>query len=54
MGGVDVGGGGGGGRKKVDSEINMIPMIDLLMVPISFLLIKASGTVDRCKQLRPP
>jgi biopolymer transport protein ExbD len=43
MGGVDVGG-GGGGRKKVDSEINMIPMIDLLMVTISFLLITAVWT----------
>src|SRR5579883_2220751 len=44
MGGVDVGGGGGGGRKKLDSEINMIPMIDLLMVAISFLLITAVCT----------
>jgi len=44
MGGVDVGGGGGGGRKKLDSEINMIPMIDLLMVTISFLLITAVWT----------
>src|SRR5271165_5141921 len=44
MGGVDVGGGGGGGRKKVDSQINMIPMIDLLMVTISFLLITAVWT----------
>lgn len=43
MGGVDVGG-GGGGRKKLDSEINMIPMIDLLMVTISFLLITAVWT----------
>src|SRR5277367_3573235 len=41
MGGIDVGGGGGGKRKTVDSEINMIPMIDLLMVTISFLLITA-------------
>src|ERR1700727_1378179 len=41
MGGVDVGGGGGGKRKSMDSEINMIPMIDLLMVTISFLLITA-------------
>ena len=41
MGGVDVGGGGKGGRKSLDSEINMIPMIDLLMVTISFLLITA-------------
>jgi biopolymer transport protein ExbD len=41
MGGVDVGGGGKGGRKALDSEINMIPFIDLLMVTISFLLITA-------------
>jgi biopolymer transport protein ExbD len=44
MGGVDVGGGGGGKRKTLDSEINMIPMIDLLMVTISFLLITAVWT----------
>ncbi len=45
MGGVDVGGGGGEGkRKSIDSEINMIPMIDLLMVTISFLLITAVWT----------
>src|SRR5580658_9928548 len=43
MGGVDVGG-PKGGRKSVDSEINMIPMIDLLMVTISFLLITAVWT----------
>src|SRR6516225_3234227 len=41
MGGVDVGGGGKGKRKSLDSEINMIPMIDLLMVTISFLLLTA-------------
>jgi biopolymer transport protein ExbD len=41
MGGIDVGGGGGKGRRPVDSEINMIPFIDLLMVTISFLLITA-------------
>jgi biopolymer transport protein ExbD len=44
MGGVDVGAGGGGKRKACDSEINMIPMIDLLMVTISFLLITAVWT----------
>jgi biopolymer transport protein ExbD len=32
---------GRGGRRALDSEINMIPMIDLLMVTISFLLITA-------------
>jgi biopolymer transport protein ExbD len=44
MGGIDVGGGGAGKRKSLDSEINMIPMIDLLMVTISFLLITAVWT----------
>jgi biopolymer transport protein ExbD len=44
MGGVDVGGGGGGKRKTLDSEINLIPMIDLLMVTISVLLITAVWT----------
>ena len=40
MGGVNVEG-GKGGRRAMDSEINMIPMIDLLMVTVSFLLITA-------------
>lgn len=40
MAGVSVPG-GKGGRRNVDSEINMIPMIDLLIVCISFLLITA-------------
>jgi len=43
MGGIDVGG-GCGKRRTMDSEINMIPMIDLLMVTISFLLITAVWT----------
>ena len=33
--------GGGGGRRSVDSEINMVPMIDLLLCCISFLLLTA-------------
>ncbi|MCL2777104.1 MAG: biopolymer transporter ExbD [Polyangiaceae bacterium] len=41
MGGIDVGGGDNKGRRPLDSEINMIPFIDLLMVTISFLLITA-------------
>lgn len=41
MAGVNVDGGGRGGRRQLDTEINMIPMIDLLMVTISFLLITA-------------
>jgi biopolymer transport protein ExbD len=47
MGGsVDLGAGGGAraARRSVDSEINMVPMIDLLMVTISFLLITAVWT----------
>ena len=40
MGGVSVEG-GGGGKRKTNSEINMIPMIDLLICTISFLLITA-------------
>jgi len=35
---------GGGKRRSLDSEINMIPMIDLLMVTVSFLLITAVWT----------
>ena len=31
----------GGRRRALDSQINMIPMIDLLMVTVSFLLITA-------------
>jgi biopolymer transport protein ExbD len=41
MAGVNIESGGKGGRRSLDSEINMIPMIDLLMVTISFLLITA-------------
>lgn len=41
MGGVSVDTGGKGGRRAVDSEVNMIPMIDLLICCISFLLITA-------------
>jgi biopolymer transport protein ExbD len=40
MAGVNVEG-SKGKRRSLDSEINMIPMIDLLMVTISFLLITA-------------
>jgi len=33
-----------GGRRELNSEINLIPMIDLLIVSISFLLITAVWT----------
>ena len=44
MAGVDVGSDSGGARRSLSMEINMIPMIDLLMVTISFLLITAVWT----------
>jgi hypothetical protein len=34
-------GSGGVGRKALDANINMVPMIDLLMVTIAFLLVTA-------------
>jgi biopolymer transport protein ExbD len=40
MAGIDVSQ-GGGRKRSLDAEINMIPMIDLLMVTISFLLLTA-------------
>ncbi len=66
MGGVDVGE-GGKGKRSTNSEINMIPFIDLLMVTIAFLLITAvwvtnsrinadaqvPGPPDPQKQLEP-
>jgi biopolymer transport protein ExbD len=41
MGGVSVDTGGKSGRRSLDTEINLIPMIDLLICCISFLLITA-------------
>jgi biopolymer transport protein ExbD len=43
MAGLAVGGGerGFGGRRALDSDLNMVPMIDLLMVLIAFLLVTA-------------
>ena len=41
MGGVSVETGKGGGRRSMDSELNLIPMIDLFICCISFLLITA-------------
>jgi biopolymer transport protein ExbD len=40
MAGIDIGS-GAGAKRPVNSEINMIPFIDLLMVTIAFLLITA-------------
>jgi len=41
MGGVDVGESGGKKKRSTNSEVNMIPFIDLLMCTIAFLLITA-------------
>src|SRR5215510_6098861 len=45
MGGVDVGA-EGGKKRATNSEINMIPFIDLLMCTIAFLLITAVWTTN--------
>ena len=45
MGSVDVGD-GGGKKRATNSDINMIPFIDLLMVTIAFLLITAVWTTN--------
>ncbi|GAB4207359.1 MAG: hypothetical protein OHK0013_24910 [Sandaracinaceae bacterium] len=41
MGGINVGGGGHGGKKSVDSEIPLVPFIDLLLCCVMFLLVTA-------------
>lgn len=40
MGGMNVGG-GGGGKKSLDSEIPLVPFIDLLLCCVMFLLVTA-------------
>lgn len=42
--GISIDTGGKGGRRSLNSDINMIPMIDLLIVSISFLLLTAVWT----------
>lgn len=41
MGGINVSGGGHGGKKAVDSDIPLIPFIDLLLCCVMFLLVTA-------------
>lgn len=41
MGGINVDSGGHGGKKSVDSEIPLVPFIDLLLCCIMFLLVTA-------------
>ncbi len=55
MGGVSVdSGGGGGGKKSVDAQINMVPMIDLLVSCIAFLLMTAVWTQIGAVQAQQP
>ena len=41
MAGISVESGNGGGRKSVNAELMLVPMIDLLMVTVAFLLVTA-------------
>jgi biopolymer transport protein ExbD len=42
---MNVGGGGGSGRRAVDSELALVPMIDLLVCCITFLLLTAAWSL---------
>lgn len=54
MSGVSVDTGGGSGKKAVDSQINMVPMIDLLVSCIAFLLMTAVWTQIGAVQAQQP
>jgi biopolymer transport protein TolR len=54
MGGVSVESGGGSGKKSVDAQINMVPMIDLLVCCIAFLLMTAVWTQIGAVQAQQP
>jgi biopolymer transport protein ExbD len=43
-GGMDLGTGGKGGKKALDTQINLVPFIDLMAVTISFLIMTAVWT----------
>ena len=43
-GGMDVGVGSKGGKKPLDTQINLVPFIDLMAVTISFLIMTAVWT----------
>ena len=43
-GGMDLGSGGKGGKKALDTQINLVPFIDLMAVTISFLIMTAVWT----------
>jgi len=54
MGGVSVDSGGKCGRKSVDSNVNMVPMIDLLISVIAFLLMTAVWVQTGALQAQQP
>lgn len=54
MAGVSVDAGSKGGRKSVDSNVNMVPMIDLLISVIAFLLMTAVWVQTGALQSRQP
>jgi len=54
MGGVSVDSGGKGGKKSVDSQVNMVPMIDLLICCIAFLLMTAVWVQTGAVQVTQP
>jgi biopolymer transport protein ExbD len=54
LGGVSVESGGGGGKKAVDANINMVPMIDLLVSCIAFLLMTAVWVQTGAVQAQQP
>lgn len=44
MAGVNVASGTRGGRRALDSELNVVPMVDLMFVILAFLLLTAAWT----------
>ena len=54
MSGVSVDSGKSGGRRSVDSAINMVPMIDLLISVIAFLLMTAVWVQTGALQSQQP
>ena len=54
MGGVSVDTGGGGNKRAVDAQINMVPMIDLLVSCIAFLLMTAVWVQSGSLQAQQP
>ena len=56
--GISIESGGRGRRRSVDAEVNLVPMIDFLVVTISFLVLTAvwtsTGRMDASAELGGP